>query len=137
RLELADAYLGSGAFARAAAMFRVLSSERPEDPRFLAGLARTELAMSGDAYKALVQAAPESSFHLALEALSAVDRGESAKAAELYRRAQAAEPPAPWLKTEQAGRRDAAADAGHPLAELFHRGDLENIVAQTEAAKTP
>src|SRR5207245_1957378 len=67
RLELGDAYLGSGALARATETFRALSAERPDDPRFLAGLARAELAMSGDAYKALVQAAPESSFHLALE----------------------------------------------------------------------
>jgi tetratricopeptide (TPR) repeat protein len=137
RLELADAYLGSGALPQAASVFRALSAERPDDPRFLAGVVRTELAISTEAYKSLVESVPESSYLLALEALSEIDKGDRTKAADLYRRAMAAQPPAPWLKGEQSGVFDPAADTGHPLARLFHRGDLEGVLAETAAAKTP
>jgi tetratricopeptide (TPR) repeat protein len=137
RFELADAYLGSGALPQAVAAFRALSADRPDHPRFLAGLIRTELAMSDAAYRALVQAAPESSYRLALEALSEIDKGDRTRSADLYRRAMTAQPPAPWLKGEQSGAFDPAADSGHPLAQLFHRGDLEGVLAATAVAKMP
>jgi tetratricopeptide (TPR) repeat protein len=137
RLELADAYLGSGALPQAAGAFHALSAERSDDPRFVAGLIRTELAISTEAYRALVKSGPESSYRLALEALSEIDKGDRTKSADLYRRAMATQPPAPWLKGEQSGAFDPAADTGHPLAQLFHRGDLEGVLAETAAAKTP
>jgi tetratricopeptide (TPR) repeat protein len=147
RLELADACLSSGASARAAASFRVLAAERPNDARILAGLVRSQLAMSSDAYNALVQTAPGSSFRLALGALSEADKGDRTKVVALYNQALSAQPPAPWLNAEldafqgaassQPRNADAVSDAGHPLARLFHGGDLEGVVAQTAAAKTP
>ncbi len=146
RLELADAYLSSGASARAAASFRLLAAERPNDARILAGLVRSQLAMSADAYNALVQMAPDSSFRFALGALSEADKGDQTKVVALYNQALSAQPPAPWLKAEldafqgaasSPPRNADASDGGHPLARLFHGGNLEGVVARTAAAKTP
>jgi tetratricopeptide (TPR) repeat protein len=146
RRELAAAYLESGSLARAAASFRALASERPNDTRILAGLARSQLAMSSEAHNALVKAAPDSSFRFALAALAEVDKGDRAKAASLYRQAMAALPAAPWLDAELAALPGAAAstsqtaaatgDAGHPLAQLFHKGDFDGVAAQSASAKT-
>jgi len=144
RLELADAYLAGGEPARAESSFRALAAERPEDPKVLAGLVRGRLAISSDAYDALARVAPDSSYCLALAALSEVDKGDRAKAAGFYRRALSAQPPAPWLEAEldrlehtAAGGGDSTGDGGHPLAQLFHRGDLEGVLARTAAAKAP
>jgi tetratricopeptide (TPR) repeat protein len=141
RLELAAAYLATGATARAEASFRALSIERPKDTRILAGLARSQLAMSSDAYDALARAAPGSSFGLALAALAQAGRGDPAKAAALYRQGLAAQPPAPWLKAElevlESKPSSPPDDAGHPLARLFHQGDLQGVLNQTGVATTP
>ncbi len=137
RLELADAYLASGASQAAAGKFRALSAERPGDTRVLAGLVRSELALTNEACGALKQSAPDSSFRLALDAISAAENGDRVKSAGLYRDAMAAQPAAPWLEAEQRGTSDDSADAGHPLARLFHHGALEGIMAQTAAARTP
>ena len=137
RLELADALLGSGAWHQAAGAFRALSAERPSDTRVMAGLARSDLALANEAYRALTQSAPGSSFRLSLDALTAAENGDRAKAAGLYREAQAAQPAAPWLEAEQRGASDDSTDAGHPLARLFHHGDLEAVVERTASARTP
>ena len=137
RLELAGACLAIGASARAATAYRRLAVERPNDARILAGLVRSHLEMSVNAYNALLRAAPNSSFRFALAALSEIEKGDRAKAAELYRQALSAQPPAPWLNAEMNPTEHASSDAGHPLAQIFHRGDLEGILAETSADKSP
>ena len=145
RLEVADAYLGSGASARAEAAFRDLTGKRPENAKYLLGLVCSQLAMSSEAYQTLMQVAPGSSFSYALAALASFDKEDTATAAALYRRALSAQPLAPWLQLELSaversapvppGDANSAADAGHPRAQLFHKHDLRGVLARTSGAK--
>ena len=141
RLELADAYLTSGASARAAGSFRALAAERPNDAKILAGLARSQLAVTSDAYQMLMQVAPGSSYLIALAALAEVDKGDRAKAALLYQQALGMQPPAPWLRAEldglQGTKATTSGNADHPLEQLFRRGDFEGVIARTLASKAP
>ena len=102
RLELASAFLESNQLQSAEQDFRHLSADHPEVPKVWEGLSLSRLSLSRRALESLEKIAPESSLRYGLAAVAEAESGNTAKAKELYRRALASDPPAPWMRVELA-----------------------------------
>lgn len=141
-LELADAYLESSQFKTAQIRFGELSREHPELPKVWEGLALSELGLSHEAFEALTKQAPASSFRYGLAAVAESESGNTKKAVELYRRALAAEPMAPWINAELARLENPSdSDSGKQcndtsLACEFSRGEWIRLTEETAKLRT-